>query len=157
MKRPLTVWIAQIFLVLFFLAFLFGGCLGLVEEFNSMSRNATPFPVMMFSLAVGLLVITFFAAIIFLAFWGLQKQKPYGKWLTLPLLTLLLAVTLHSQVSDFLNGSDTKLRELSYAVGYVFGAGVIDMLLLTVILRLGFAKQERAFFSEVADKGESAV
>jgi hypothetical protein len=121
-KRPPSVWIAQILLLLFASFFLTG-----LIPLLFLSLSGPPLIlllVLLFDLAASSLCIA--------SFWGLAARKPYGRWLSVVALVLSLG-----------------LIGLVITVGFpivtfLFGVGSFVFL----IYRLAFGSAANAFFAK---------
>lgn len=141
-KRPATVWLTQVMLVIFLLLDIFIIVNGLV--YASAAGQS-----IMWSFRQILWLIALFSVAVMLvaAFWGLVKRKAYGRWLSLALLTFLWAIMLLSQLYP----SPGPIKRYEYDNGTQRVAGgvtqvVIHALILTLLFRLAFARRVSEFF-----------
>src|SRR5690242_15913156 len=131
-KRPVTVWLTQVLLVLFGLIFLFIFVNGII---HSQKAFATPTSSLRF-LAVALFLFSFIVIQI-TAFYGLVKREAYGRWLAVVSLVLIWAIILISQIRR----PPGPLKYYEYngsaeIVGAVIAQLLIHALFLFLILRL---------------------
>jgi hypothetical protein len=143
MKRPLTIWLTQCFLIIFALLFL---CAFLINLFMLLSRLDQAFSVI--RAVVGYAVILGFIALLMAAFWGLVKRAKYGRWLAVVSLILLWGLLILTQVS----GPSGPYQYYEYDNNaQLAGAMLVQVLLhgliLMLILRLWLSKKIGKFFA----------
>jgi len=134
-KRPISVWIAQVLLAIFLLSF--------VYAFVILARASTGAD----DLAIIALI---FVALVTSAFWGIARRKPYGRWLSIIVFSLTLIIslwTLFAILSDPLDRDESSTEKITGIVTQVLLSG----LFLALILRIGFANNVKAFFSQKID------
>lgn len=139
-KRPPSVWITQILLLIFALIFLlplvllvFGG----------------PLLVILIGLVIDLGIV----ALCLVAFWGLVKRRIYGRWLSVVLLSLFLLVQTLGQIFR----PSGPLRYYEYTNSVQATTAVVlqilfMMLFFFLIYRLAFGSAANAFFAKPADE-----
>jgi uncharacterized membrane protein len=109
--RPPSVWVTQVLLVLA----LISSVVGLKTTLFLCSSAEPSFSFSCSSpFAINALLSHFLAlAITFLAFWGLQKRKRYGKWLAVSLLVVgMVAVIIESHFLKLIYHSITQWQPL---------------------------------------------
>lgn len=142
-KRPPSVWISQILLVIFGLLFI---ALTLISISVVAVANvpALYFVWVLFNLGLG---IGFFVA-----FWGLMKRRRYGRWMAVGFLSLMFVGSVAGQIArpsgplpyaEYEN--DTQ--RISGTITQV----VISGLYLFLIFRLSFGKPASNFFSPLEE------
>jgi len=128
LKRPLSVWIAQILLLLVAsLVLLFQ----LVVVINVPQSAGSAIEYLMFMVLFVVIPVT--------AFVGTAKRKSWGRWLCVGFFSFLLLLIGLFQVTE---GNGPIMRD-EYTTGIVLLA-----LFLSLILRLVFAKNISRFFSK---------
>jgi hypothetical protein len=105
-KRPPSVWIAEILILLFLLPFLNGVSSPILRCLISGPSGCASGLVLLRSVLALVGTIT----ISFLTLWGLHKGKKYGRWLAITLLILATAGLINSPPSRM-------------AYSYIFSAG----------------------------------
>jgi len=138
-KRPPSVWISQIFLMIFALIFLLPVVLILLM--------VVVMPILAFLIV---LVFNIGIATLFLtAFWGLVKRRVYGRWMTVTLLSLMLVV---STLAQFFKPSGplgyyeykNSVQVMGGACAQLFMIG----LFVYLIYSLAFGSAANAFFAK---------
>jgi hypothetical protein len=138
-KRPPSVWIAQILLLIFTLILLIPFLLILVSPVGG------PALALLLVFVVFLGLITLFA----MAFWGMARRKMYGRWWGVVSLSLMFLLVIFGQV--FQQAGPLKRYEYDNPTQLMWGTlttVVIDGLFLFLIIRLATAKQVTRFFSD---------
>lgn len=140
-KRPISVWIAQILLIIFVLIFtssLVFGVLGLLSSPGSFNFG--------FLIAI---VFNFGFVLVFLAaFWGMAQRRSYGRWTGVIVLSLMFVLTVVSQIAQ--PSGPIKPYEYSNSTEKMAGfmtQMVMSALFLFLIVQLAFATKVRAFFT----------
>ena len=142
MKRPLTIWLTQILLVIYVLLLLSVLVINLVNLLRHLDRGFSLVnTVVAYSIILG-------ATLVFVAaFWGLARRVQYGRWLSLVSMiliwVLLLVATLWQPVGPYAYYEYDNDTQLAAGVGCKV---LIQALFLTLILRLGFARKIADFF-----------
>ncbi|MBK6750899.1 MAG: hypothetical protein IPG67_13075 [Acidobacteria bacterium] len=90
-KRPLSVWIAQILLLIFTLVFSASIVVAVVSLFGSGAAPNIGF-LMAIVLNIGI-VLAFLAG-----FWGMSQRKPYGRWIGVGMLSLMIVMSILGQI-----------------------------------------------------------
>lgn len=146
-KRPPSVWIAQIILGIYGFGAVFIVLWGI---FKGLSEGI-PNPELFLITTVGILT---FGAVFVGGFWGMAIRKPWGRWLGVAGLTVLLIGAAITQTSRRLAGSDGESSFVS--IGPIFSVLVVGGLaLLMYKVALGDASEE--FFNSKSGKGTDPV
>jgi hypothetical protein len=137
-RRPLSVWLTQILLVVLAIWF---GAFAVFNLYHDLARSH--FTVA--AKATGLVLLL--ELLLVMAFWGLTKRKRFGWWLGLLCLVLLWAEVCYVQ----LRPQPPNSRIYTYGSPEDFAWNVITQVfvnisLLLLILRFAFAKRVRLFF-----------
>lgn len=150
-KRPPTVWLTQILIVLLGLSFASGMFRGIYSLITS--SEAADFSGRRL---LGFLLGCVFLIILGAAFWGLTKKAMWGKRLGVIALILIWALVLYSQL--FPTNGPIRRYEYNNAAqiaGANAGMIMINILLGILTLRLALAKKVNRFFlKEPDDKKE---
>lgn len=144
MKRPPSVWLTQILLVVFAVLWLGILILNLVRLLGRFSDIDS-----IFRVAIVSTVILVFVLFLLIAFWGLARRKRFGKWLGLVALILIWIVIVYSQV--FPSGGPYKRYEYdntAQLAGAFVTLSFVHIGLLVLILRLGLSKKVNQFFEK---------
>ena len=144
MKRPLTVWLTQSFLIIFALLFLFVFLTNLVMLLSHLDAEFS-----IIRTIVGYSIILGIIGLLLTAFWGLVKSASYGRRLAVLSLVLLLALLIFTQVSR--PSGPYQYYEYDNNAQRAGGIGVqvlLDGLILILILRLSFSNKIREFFAK---------
>lgn len=141
-KRPPTVWLTQIFLILLALIFL----LHFLSSLLSLLIN----PGEEFSIShivISYLITPGMALLVLIAFYGLVKRKVYGKWLSLLLVVIAWSLVILKELLGPLGryGYYEHLNSAELGGAIIFQV-LLHVFFLTMILRLSFAKKVSAFF-----------
>lgn len=144
MKRPPTVWLTQSLLLVFAVLFLFALLVNVAYLLSHLEHE--------FSLVrVGLVysIVLIIVLIFAIAFWGLATRKMYGRWLGMLSLLfswgLILLLTFRRPSGPYKYYEYDNATQLASAV--VFQVA-LNVLFLTLILRLSFSKKVRQFFQK---------
>ncbi len=139
MKRPTSVWVAQILLFVFALIFL----APLVVTIPALLiRGAeTPLLGVLLVVVVDMVVLGLFAA----AFWGMFRRRPYGRWLGAAMLFLAFIMMAAGQI--FSPAETAEFQTNARSAGAIGAQVLIAILFLLLIYYLVFGKQVAAFFS----------
>jgi hypothetical protein len=108
-KRPLSVWIAQIVLGIY----AFGTVLIVLWGLYKGLTEGIPNPELYLVTTVGILT---FAAVFFGGVWGMAIRKPWGRWLGVAGLTILLIAAALEQTSRWLSGIDRESGPVSISL-----------------------------------------
>jgi hypothetical protein len=126
-KRPWSVWIAQIVFVycvlMYFLAF--------ILAMMTTTPSERFFVGFLFTTIVGVGSTALFVT----AFWGMATRKPYGRWLGVGMLSVML---IFLNVEQIFFGSDT---------GRLIVKILLSVLLFVVILHISLSDKASAFFA----------
>jgi hypothetical protein len=136
-KRPLSVWIAQILLVIVAVIY----CLPLAMNYDLLSKRNLPTSYMltaaalfMFNLLISSLAIA--------SFYGMAKRMRFGRWLGVGLFCLFVIVAAVSALTSPASYSNSTQK----AAGTVTQL-YIEGLLIGLILNLVLSKKVASFFS----------
>ncbi|MBP7377674.1 MAG: hypothetical protein KA956_14475 [Pyrinomonadaceae bacterium] len=148
-KRPLSVWIAQILLLIFTLVFSASIVVAVVSLFGSGAAPNIGF-LMAIVLNIGI-VLAFLAG-----FWGMSQRKPYGRWIGVGMLSLMIVMSILGQIMQ----PDGPLKPYEYDNSMQrWSAGatqvVMGVLFLSLIAYLAFATRVTDFFTPPAEPVES--
>lgn len=139
-KRPPSVWISQV-LVLLFGLFILVITLSLTV---TVARSSVVIPIAFLVLGLyGLVGVLFL-----IAFWGLTKRKKFSRWLTVVLFSLTLLLLVAGQV--FRPEGPMEYAEYANDTQRISGTitqVVIGLLFVFLIFRLGFGKPASNFFN----------
>jgi len=146
-KRPLSVWIAQILLVVFMLLLLFTLLMDVAMVLTRLNEASVLPALIVFAVMFAILVL--FAA----SFFGMLQARAYGRWLGLSSIVLVWAFILLAQLrrpsGPF---SYYEYDNRAQVVGAIFAQLLLHALFFTLILRLAFARKVGAFFRGDATK-----
>lgn len=142
MKRPLTIWLTQILLVIYVLLLLSVLVINLVNLLRHLDRSLSLVnSIVAYSIILGAILL--FVA----AFWGLARRAQYGRWLSLLSMiliwVLLLVTTFWQHAGPYAYYEYDNDTQLAGAIGCKV---LIHALFLTLILRLAFARKIADFF-----------
>src|SRR5215203_6923120 len=144
-KRPISVWIAQIILGIYaagiFLLVLWGLYKGLAE--------GIPNPPLFIVTTVGILT---FAALFFSGVWGMAIRRPWGRWLGVAGLTVLLIAAAITQTSRWISDGGLRFVSLRFLFAVLVVAGLGS---LAYMVAAGDASD--AFFSRNVTKARRPV
>jgi hypothetical protein len=141
LKRPPSVWLTQILLIIFALVFSLTLLLNLALVLKR--EGEIPLIAVLLLCAVNLGVVLLFLTSI----WGLAKRRNYGRWLGVVSLTLIWVLMLLGQL--FRPSGPLPYYEFTNTaqlVGAAIATVCINALFLLLILRLAFAKSANDFF-----------
>jgi hypothetical protein len=140
-KRPLSVWIAQIILLLFSLMFLLTIFLPVA---TGLLAGRIEFLYALLPLAFSLTFIT----VSLVGFTGMVNRKRYGRWIGVGVLALFLAASIFGQVYRPQGPMEYyEYKNTAEVIGALIAQIVLGGLFLFLILHLAFAKKTTAFFS----------
>ena len=145
-KRPISVWITQIILILLTLTFL--AVMGI--SVTNLLRSGAPLFGILIGAGLNLALIVLFLT----AFWGMVRRKTYGRWLSVGSLLFILLISILGQI--FRPSGPMEYYEYSNSTQRMAGIMmqiVLVVSFLTLTLHLGFAICVSAFFSS----GKNAV
>src|SRR6185369_4394441 len=130
-KRPLSVWIAQILLVVFMLLLLFTLLMDVAMVLTRLNEASVLPALIVFAVMFAILVL--FAA----SFFGMLQARAYGRWLGLSSIVLVWAFILLAQLrrpsGPF---SYYEYDNRAQVVGAIFAQLLLHALFFTLILRL---------------------
>ncbi len=141
-KRPPTVWLTQIFLILLALIFL----LKFLNSLLGLLINP-PERFYMVPSVIDYLITPGTVLLLLIAFYGLVKRKVYGKRLSLLLLLLIWSVVILIDLLRPIGQNKYYEHKDSVELGAeVLFHVLVHVFFLTIILRLSFAKKVSEFF-----------
>jgi hypothetical protein len=136
-KRPISVWIAQMFLLLYATIFLLGvGVYGAVVE-----------ELYLPDVILAIVTFVFIALLCLIAFVGVAARKGWGRWLsvaTFGMLTLLITAFLVDEPPQY-QGPDYFLEWIG---DWFLYAGLIWFPCIALFLRLLISSKVKAFFAQ---------
>ena len=142
-KRPLSIWITQILLIIFTIFLLSF----LVLPILSLSNNAGKGSINVAGLAVYFLIQFGLISLFLISFWGLVKRKTYGRWLGLTSLILILSFVVFSQIIRPKGPIEYyEYENNTQLMAAYFTQGIMLILFLALILNVAFSKRVTAFF-----------
>lgn len=143
MKRPVTIWLTQSFLVFFGLLFLSLFLVNLVMLLSHWERQVS-----VIRTVIGYFVILGLIILFVVAFWGLAKRAKYGRWLGVVSLMLIWALLILIQVKRPSGPSEYyEYTNDAQLAGAILIRIVLHGLMLMLILRLSFSKKIGKFFA----------
>lgn len=151
MRRPLTVWLTQILLIIFALLWIGVLFLNLMMLPGRLGRGAT-----IVGAAVGGSIILSFVLLLLVAFWGLAKRKMYGRWLSL--ISLIFLWVFFAITQYFPPAGAWKRYEFNNTaelVGAAIFQACVHAVFLILTLRLVFARKVVEFFRRDAESPSS--
>ncbi len=144
-KRPLSVWIAQIILLIFGLFFLFPPFIFL---YILIVAGAPPSTGSVFAALVGIGIYLGLAAFCFAAFFGLVRKQKYARWLGVGLLSLIFLIIAVIQIVRPKGPLQYyEYRNAAELFGAITAQVFMGGLFLFLIFRLAFAKRVTEFLS----------
>lgn len=147
-KRPPSVWISQLLLMLYALIML---AVVWSAAFSLFYRQAGPGPIFGFLLILG--AMSLFVA----AFVGLAKRKGWGRWMAFALLSLMCVLGLINQFVQVPGPIEyAEPRTSGEMSGYIAGSVVMFSLFAFLIYRLGFGRAASEFFDPTPIEDQSA-
>lgn len=142
--RPTSIWITQILLCFFGLMFFF------IWGFNTfVVVKREGFGVLTAKFIIFTTIIFTLVSLFAVSFWGMMKRKVYGKWCGAASIFIIWIILLASQLAS--GSGPIKPYEYSNVTQRVSGLitqGVIHLLFLVLIYKLGFAKNISSFLNE---------
>jgi hypothetical protein len=143
-KRPISVWIALIVIALLGLLFIFAWFVMLVAIVKSTGGFNLGI------LAVTVLYLGFLLGLSF-SFFGLQKRKTWGRWLSIGVLLVVWFIFLTAQVAQ----TDGPIKRYEYSNSTERMAGMATSIaisagMLALPLTLVFSRKVRAYFQQAA-------
>src|ERR1051326_4479988 len=143
-RRPPSVWVTQVLLVIFVLLFL-------SLLFDPLLFSTVPLKelVLKARFLIFVLVMFLLLAMLIAAFWGLARRRIYGKWFGIVSLIFIWGLIIYTQL--FPPQGPYQRHEYNNAaqvVGAFLSLSLIHALFLILILRLAFSKKVNRFFQE---------
>jgi hypothetical protein len=143
MKRPLTVWITQIVLILFCLLILFILVRGTVLSDMALSGERLT-PRFFIALAVMLAIMV----LLLIAFWSLATRRVYGRRLGVVSLVITWGIIVYTQLFPVTGPYQRyEYDNTAQLVGAFFSLSLIHALFLVLIIKLSFGSKVRDFFN----------
>lgn len=147
-KRPISVWIAQILMIFFTLFFL----LSFILVFLLVVQN--PNSVTLVGIIFGFIIYLVTICIFLFAFWGMAKRRSYGRWLCVISLSLILFFGVMGSMSRQ-SAPNGPFEYYEYENSTQAAAGLqaqiaIIALALALILTLSFSMRVKDFFDATA-------
>jgi hypothetical protein len=138
MKRPLSVWTAQVVFALFLVTMM----LDLGPHLDSFLQAGLPIVILLVSFAV--------AAFVFHALIAVARKSPRGRWKGLVALALIFLLFLIAKISEFASPETVQLGYSNDAQGggAVIGTIVELIGLLILFWRFGFSQRARQYFGQ---------
>lgn len=140
-KRPIAVWIAQIAMILFSLAFLMPlfYLLFLAPTFGIGSLA---------SLAIMIAINLGFSLLSIVAFWGMARRRSYGRWIAVGILSFLIATALLGTITRPSGPLPyAEYENATQAIAGFITQVIMFALLIWLTLTLAVGKRAAAFFS----------
>ena len=147
-KRPVSVWIAQILLIIFVLIFSASVLFALLALASSGSFNFWILPVILINIVIIFAFLT--------GFWGMAQRRPYGRWIGVGMLSLMFVMSIVGQIMQ--TAGPLKPYEYSNATERMAGFMtqlVMAALFLFLMAHLAFASKVTAFFTPPSESLES--
>jgi len=146
MKRPVSVWIAQILVLVAGLPFAILLLLSILGDVMFLAATGLT----LFSVVASFLLFVAkiaFISLFFFAFLGLAKRKNYGRWLSVITISLLIVM---SVIGQFIQTSG-PLEYYEYENSAQRFGGIIARIMIyglfgLLIFRLGFGANTKEFF-----------
>lgn len=140
-KRPLSVWIAQILLLIFSLIFSASIVAAVAGLFGSGTALNIGF-LMAIALNIGIVLA------IIAGFWGMAQRRPYGRWIGVGMLSLIFVLSIIGQIMQPEGPMkpyeyDNSIQRWSAGATQV----VMGVLFLSLIAYLAFAPKVTNFFT----------
>lgn len=146
MKRPTSIWVAQILLFVFGLIFIAPLIVAIKAVFTSGAVASVAG--LLLVIVMNLAITALFAA----AFWGMFRRKVYGRWLGFAMLSLAFILSVIGQVfrpQGPLEGVD--YTSPGQATGAVAAQLLMAGLFLLLLYQIAFGKRVIAFFAPVEE------
>ena len=139
-KRPLSVWIAQILLLIFTLVF----SVSIVAAVGLFGSGAAPNIGFLMAIVLNIGIVLAFVA----GFWGIAQRRPYGRWISVGMLSLMFVMSIVGQIMQ--PAGPLKPYEYDNATQRMAGLMtqlVMGALFLFLIAHLAFATKVTDFFT----------
>jgi magnesium-transporting ATPase (P-type) len=146
-KRPPSVWISQVILVLYSIFGTFTFAVGLVAistQTMDPYGEATLYVVGTTVVVTGVLVAAFVAA-----FTGLSKRRPWGRWLTVAIFVVMMMMSLLQALSPIFGDASA-----AFPSSQSFASFAIVILLGLLTYRLAHGEAANAFFNSPKEQDE---
>jgi hypothetical protein len=146
-KRPLSIWLTQILLMIFALLWLSIVVLNLARLPSQISAGTS-----VLRPAIVLPIIICFVLVLLISFWGLMKRKLYGKRLGLISLILIWGLIVYIKLFPATGPYETyEYDNAAQLAGAFLALSVIHAMFLILILQLAFSKKVHQFFLRKTD------
>ncbi len=149
-KRPFSVWVTLILVILMTALILFGCALGYYRVFSNPGPHLN-IPM----LALGIVIRLAMIAALFAAIWGIAKRSQIGRWLGLMCLLLIFAAGVFVHLKNPPSADHVTYANDAERAGGTFGEILMAGLLLTLAYRFGFGGKAKAYFSSRPEDEES--
>jgi hypothetical protein len=148
-KRPPSVWISQLLLMLYALIMF---TVIWAAVFSLFYRQAGPGSIF------GFLLVLSFLSLLIAAFVGLAKRTRWGRWMAFVLLSLMCVLGLINQFVRVPGPIEyAEPRTSGEMSGYIAGGVVMFSLFVFLIYRLGFGRAASEFFNGTPDFDRSEL
>ncbi|MEJ7846937.1 MAG: hypothetical protein WKF92_02485 [Pyrinomonadaceae bacterium] len=156
MKRPISVWIAQIFILLVSIPITIGVVLSIIGDAVFLANSGLT----LFSVVISFLLLiakVAFISVFLFAFWGLAKRRNYGRWLAVSAILFVISLSVLGQLMPVSGPIDRyEYENMAQVIGAVIGGFIIYGSFGLLIYRLAFGRNVKEFFGKVpsADSAE---
>jgi hypothetical protein len=137
-RRPVTIWIAQGFLLLLAVMFFVIGVFQFVA-LASMGNEMSPV-----YLIVPLVVSVVFVALPMTAFVGMAKRKSYGRWLGASLIGVMITGSIFNRI---VNGPSIPYSNTTQMLSGIATEVMLNGLVVILVLSIIFNRKVSRFFS----------
>lgn len=145
-RRPISIWIAQILLLLAGIPFSIVLFFSLIGDAAFLAANQLTF----FSVVgtfVFLIVKIAFVLLFFFAFWGLAKRKNYGRWLAVVAILMIVALSVLGKIIGTSGPIETyEYTNNAQQIGGIIGAVTIYGLFGLLLYKLALGANVKEFF-----------
>ena len=141
-KRPLSIWIAQIILIFLVLLSVLAFLLAIMAPQTPKVSLAEIIALAIFDLVLIAPLAT--------AFWGMASRRSYGRWLGVGILSFMLIYSagitlLFVDISDLTNGGMT---DPTVTMRYLLVQSILSVVSFIVILHISISNKVAVFFSQ---------
>ena len=148
-RRPKTIWITQILLVLVGIPFTLMAMLGILRAFGAIIEVETSREAL--ALYAGILLSIGMVFLFVFAFWGLARRKRYGRWFSVAIVVFFLGSNILGQ---FYRPQGPigyyEYENANQQMGGIFATIIIVGLFGFLLYRLVFGESVSDFFSGIA-------
>ena len=146
MKRPVSVWIAQILILISGLPFSFIALLSVLSD-SIFLKQAGPTAFSLFAVVLFAILKLALVSVYIFAFWGLAKRKEYGRWLAIIWLVLIIGLSVVGQIFRTSGPMEYyKYENSAQLLGGFLASALIYGLLGLLLYKLAFCSNVKAFF-----------